>query len=158
MIEETATVVAINGKQVTVTSTIKSTCHSCHQQDDCGSGQIAKAIPHKALTTTITAGQNNLHIGDEVVIGLSEKSLLNSAVQVYLLPLLMMIVFATIGQFYLVEQLQLHELIALVFAVVGGYLGFVIAQKQQNSRHSQASLQPKLLRKCADIIATVELK
>ena len=47
MIEEQATVVAINDNNVTVTSDIKSACSGCQQVDNCGSGQVAKAFPQK---------------------------------------------------------------------------------------------------------------
>ncbi|WOH37327.1 SoxR reducing system RseC family protein [Thalassotalea fonticola] len=154
MIEETATVVAIEGNQVIVKSVIKSTCHSCNQQDDCGSGQIAKAIPHKALTTRFENTTAQLKLGDEVVIGLSEKSVISSALQVYMLPLFAMIVFAAIGQFILVEQQQMHELLALVFAVLGGYLGHLTAKVLQAKQQVQSNLQPKLLRKCSDVITS----
>lgn len=152
MIEETATIVAIDGNKITVKSTIKSTCHSCHQQDDCGSGQIAKAIPHKALVTELENNNPSLTIGDEVVIGLAEKHLLSSALQVYMLPLIGLIVFATIGQIYLVEQLLMHELTGLLLAISGAFIGFYIAKRYQQSTSVQAKLKPKLLRKCADII------
>lgn len=154
MIEETATVVAVNGNQITVKSTIKSTCHSCNQQDDCGSGQIAKAIPHKALTTCFENNSIHLNVGDEVVIGLSEKSVISSALQVYMLPLFAMIIFAAIGQFILVEQQHMHELLALTFAILGGYIGHLLAKTLQHKQQIQSNLQPKLLRKCSDVITS----
>ncbi|WNC69411.1 SoxR reducing system RseC family protein [Thalassotalea nanhaiensis] len=156
MIEETATVVAVDGNQVIVKSTIKSTCHSCNQQDDCGSGQIAKAIPHKALTTRFE-NTTQLKIGDEVVIGLSERSVISSALQVYMLPLFAMILFAAIGQFILVEQHQMHELLALALAISGGYLGHIFAKTLQTKQQTQHNLQPKLLRKCSDVIISKTL-
>lgn len=156
MIEEIATVIAIQGNKITVKSTIKSTCHTCHQQEECGSGQIAKAIPHKALTTELENHNPHLRVGDEVVIGLSEKSLMSSALQVYLLPLMGLIICASIGQFLVVEKLFMHELMALVLALVGGVFGFLIAKKRQQDLSVQANLQPKLLRKCADIITVSE--
>ncbi|WNC71476.1 SoxR reducing system RseC family protein [Thalassotalea psychrophila] len=157
MIEETATVVAVDGNQVTVKSTIKSTCHSCNQQDDCGSGQIAKAIPHKALTTRFENSTTQLKVGDEVVIGLSERSIISSALQVYMLPLFTLILFAAIGQFILVEQQQMHEFFALVLAILGGYLGHLFAKFLQAKQQTQYNLQPKLLRKCSAVIISKPL-
>ncbi|MEW6998429.1 SoxR reducing system RseC family protein [Colwelliaceae bacterium BS250] len=155
MIEETAKVVAIDGDKITVTSSIKSTCHSCAQQDDCGSGQIAKAIPHKSLTTSLNAkfiGNKILNVGDEVVIGLPETTMLSSAFDVYMLPIIGLVLFAAIGQYVLVDLWHLHELLALMLGVFGGVLGFLIAKKRQKVVQVQQDLQPKLLRKCADII------
>jgi len=53
MIEEQATVVAINDNNVTVTSDIKSACSGCQQVDNCGSGQVAKAFPQKKLSMNL---------------------------------------------------------------------------------------------------------
>ncbi len=156
MIEETAKVIAINGRQVIVQSTIKSTCHSCHQQDDCGSGQIAKAIPHKSLTTEFTTNIN-IKVGDEVVLGLPEDIMLSSAFEVYMLPLLGLISFAAVGQFTLVEQWQLHELFAFLFALCGAFCGFYIARYRQKNSKVINNLQPKLLRKCANTIAVTKI-
>ena len=156
MIEEVATVTAINGDVITVKSTIKSTCHSCHQQDDCGSGQIAKAIPHKALTTKLTTSLE-LNVGDEVVLGLPENSMLSSAFEVYMLPLFGLVFFAAFGQFSLVEEYGFHELFALFFAILGAVLGFYIAKYRQSNPKKSKSLQPKIMRKCADSIPVKQI-
>ena len=50
MIEEQARVIAIDKNKITVESIVKSSCSGCQQIDSCGSGQIAKAIPHKKNT------------------------------------------------------------------------------------------------------------
>lgn len=156
MIEEVATVVSIDGDEITVQSTIKSTCHSCHQQENCGSGQIAKAIPHKALTTKLTTSLA-LNVGDEVVLGLPEGSILSSAFEVYMLPLFGLVLFAAFGQFSLVELYHFHELFALFFAVLGAILGFFIAKYRQSSNQTSIALQPKIMRKCADTIAIKQI-
>lgn len=156
MIEEIATVIAVNDGQVVVKSTIKSSCHSCHQQDECGSGQVAKAIPHKSLTTTLITKQS-LNVGDEVVIGLSESSMLKSAIQVYLWPLIGLILSSAIGQLVFVEQFFWHELSALGFALIGGYLGYSLAKHQQSKPKIRNDLQPKLLRKCAKTISVTQI-
>ncbi|WP_371373005.1 SoxR reducing system RseC family protein [Thalassotalea aquiviva] len=156
MIEETATVIAINNRRVTVKSQIKSTCHSCEQQNDCGSGQVAKAISHKALISDLET-DIPLTIGDEVVIGIPEGNILTSAVQVYLWPLLGLIIGASLGQLVLVEQLQWHEVSGLILASTLAFCGFKLAQKQQSQTEVQASLQPKLLRRCPKTISVTQL-
>ncbi len=156
MIEETATVVAINGNQVVVKSTVKSSCHSCEQQDNCGSGQIAKAIPHKTLTTTLQTEQS-LAVGDEVVIGLNETSMLKSALHVYLAPLFGLILGASIGQLVLVEALSWHELSAVGLATGLAYLGYLFAKKHHASEKVHKNLQPKLLRKCQNTIPVTQI-
>ncbi len=87
MIEENATVIAIDNDKIIVESQVKSTCSSCQQVDNCGSGQVAKAIPHRKLTVKLE-NHLNLTIGDLVVLGIPEHQLLKSAWQVYFMPLL----------------------------------------------------------------------
>ena len=156
MIEETARVVAINGSQVTLQSQLKSTCHSCSQQDDCGSGQVAKAFPQKRLTTEITT-DIKLAIGDEVVIGVQDKDLLTAAFEVYMLPLIAMLIAASFAQLYLVEQLGWSEVYAIIFAMFAAVIGFLVAKKRQNSSGRQRQLQPTLIRKCDNQIAITEV-
>lgn len=77
-VEEVATVVSVQGKQVTVTSEVKSTCSSCQHNESCGSGIVAKAIPHKQLSATIDSNLS-LELGDKVVIAIPATCLLQSA-------------------------------------------------------------------------------
>jgi len=149
MIKELANVVAIEAGNVTVTSQIKSSCSGCAQVDTCGSGQVAKALPQAKLTLTLPYDINvlgrDLKLGDCVILAIPEKHVLSSAGQVYLLPLLGLIVFSGIGQWLFKQQILPHELIALALGLTGGYLGYRLAKfNQKQSKHS-ANLQPKII-------------
>lgn len=145
MIEETATVVAIAADNVTVTSELKSACSGCQQVDNCGSGQVAKAFPQKQLTLTV---KSNLPVklGDKIVLGLNESALLSSAWQVYLWPLLGLIFASWIGQSLLNQAIIIHEVIVIILAFIGGFVGFLLAKIQQDKRENCANLAPKILR------------
>lgn len=145
MIEEIATVVAVDNNQITVKSTVKSTCHSCVQGDDCGSGIVAKAIPQKALEVAIESDMP-AKVGDQVVLGIPEQQLMATALQVYLWPLIGLMLFAGLGQYFLQQSIINHELLAVLFAVVGGYLGFLLARYRQSRDDRRQWLQPKILR------------
>ncbi|MGB1198182.1 MAG: SoxR reducing system RseC family protein [Thalassotalea sp.] len=146
MIEENARVTAVNGNSnITVISEIKSTCSSCQQVDTCGSGQVAKAFPQKHLELNLTC-YLPVKVGDNVVLGLSEKMLLSSAWQVYCLPLLGLFIFSFIGQWLVTQQLFSHELWAVLLGVVGGYLGFLLAKYYQQQSKRQQALAPVVLR------------
>jgi len=154
MIEELATVTAINKKTVTVTSQIKSSCSGCAQVDTCGSGQIAKAIPQRQLTLTLPYPKNIngelLNIGDCIILGLPESNVLASAGQVYLLPLFGLISFSALGQWLFNQQVLEHELLAFVLGLVGGYLGYRLARYRQTQSKHALKLQPQILRVLAD--------
>ena len=123
MLEERAIVTAVNLDKVTVQSEVKSTCSSCQQNDSCGSGIVAKALPQKKLTVELVT-QLDVSVGDVVTLSIPEKDLLQTAWQVYLWPLLGLIAFSALGQ-YLVSQLVFpHEVYAIVLGGIGGYIAF----------------------------------
>lgn len=157
MIEELATVTAIDGSNIQVESQVTSTCSSCQQVDTCGSGQISKAIPHKALKVTLPNKQN-FKIGDQVVIGIPQEQLLSSAWQVYGLPLLGLIVFAFIGELTSQSFGFYNEILTVIFAFFGGWSGFKLASWLQMRPHCQAALLPKILRKHAETINVVQIQ
>lgn len=149
MIKELANVVHLENGNVTVTSQIKSSCSGCSQLDTCGSGQVAKALPKPQLTLTLKYNKNDfersLKVGDCVVLALPEKDIMTSAGQVYLFPLVGLISFSAIGQWFVNQQIISHELIALAIGLFGGYLGFRIAKFKQNYGKNSDSLQPKIV-------------
>lgn len=149
MIKELASVVKVEQHFITVTSQIKSSCSGCSQLDNCGSGQIAKALPKPKLTLTLAYEGSfqgkQLKEGDCVIIGLPEENILNSAAQVYLLPLAGLLTFSAIGQWLYNIDVLSHELMALVFGGGGGYLGYRVAKLCQGRGENQQALSPKII-------------
>ena len=156
MIEESATVVAIENDNVTVTSELKSACSGCQQVDNCGSGQIAKAFPQKQLTLTVKSTLP-LNIDDKVVLGLNESALLSSAWQVYLWPLLGLLIASWSGQWLVNSGFFPHEFFAIIFGFCGGYAGFLLAKQQQSKLHKCAELAPKIIRSQNQNIVITEI-
>ena len=152
MITELATVSYVGEDYVEVTSEVKSTCSSCQQVDTCGSGQVAKAFPQKQLSLQVSTLNftETLVMGDQVEIAIPQDQLLKSLWHVYGLPLIFLVVFAGLGQQFIVPHS--HELIAIVFAVFGGYLGFKLAHKQENRQNQKLALQPYLVKKVKSTI------
>ena len=152
--EELATVVAIDDNFITVTSQVKSSCNSCSQVSTCASGQVAKAIPHKQLSFTLSLKEikqtdqkeQKITIGDSVILTLPEVDVLKSAWQVYLLPILGLFLFSAVGQWLTLQGVFQHELIALSVGLIGGYLGYRLAKHLQNRPDQLGKLQPKIAR------------
>ncbi len=148
--EELAEVVAIESGMISVVSQVKSSCNSCSQVSTCASGQVAKAIPHKKLSFVLpvpTLLNNQLvQVGDCVVLTLPEVDVLQSAWQVYLLPVIGLISFSALGQWLTVQEVLSHELLALAIGLFGGYLGYSLAKYLQNHPEHQEKLQPKIVR------------
>ncbi|MGB0936955.1 MAG: SoxR reducing system RseC family protein [Colwellia sp.] len=157
MMEEQATVAAINQKDITLVSNVKSSCSSCSQSENCASGQVAKAFPHKKLEFSIaysSTKHNNLSVGDQVIVALPQGDVLKSAWQVYCFPLIGLIGFSAISQFAqgigifnnMLNGLLNHELFALSIGITGGYLGHRLAKSLQNRNEVTLKLCPKIIR------------
>jgi sigma-E factor negative regulatory protein RseC len=148
--EELAEVIAIENGIISVVSQIKSSCNSCSQVSTCASGQIAKAIPHKKLSFTLSASallnRQLVQVGDCVVLTLPEIDVLQSAWQVYILPIIGLLSFSALGQWLKIQGMLSHELLALGVGLVGGYLGYRLAKYLQSNPEHQEKLQPKILR------------
>ena len=145
MIEELATVIAVEQEQVTVESKVKSGCSQCQQVDTCGNGQVAKAIPQKKMRLVLTT-KLAVNVGDTLVLGVPNSQLLAVAWQVYLWPLFGLIFFAALGQWLLVNGFIEGELYVVILASLGGYLGFRCAKFWQNVHHRAKSILPVILR------------
>ncbi|WP_448566922.1 SoxR reducing system RseC family protein [Thalassotalea ganghwensis] len=158
MVEESARVTQVlEPHKVIVESEVKSTCSGCQQLENCGSGQVAKAFPHKKLSLTLETDLALL-AGDTVVIGIPQQALLLSAWQVYGFPLLGLIVGALIAQQLLEIGVLLHEIFAILFAVSCGYVGMKLATKRQKLLAINSTLTPKILRKETTKIPVTEIQ
>ena len=153
--EELATVVHVDNNTVSIISEVKSACSGCQQVDNCGSGQVAKAFPTKKLSLTLESDLP-LKVGDTVVLGLSDACLLQSAWQVYLFPVIGLISFAGIGQYFISNGILPHELFGVVLSALGGYLGYSLAKNKQSSPKNKARLTPKVLRILTERITVIE--
>jgi sigma-E factor negative regulatory protein RseC len=148
--EELAEVIAIESGLISVVSQVKSSCSSCSQVSTCASGQVAKAIPHKKssfiLPVSALLTNQRLQVGDCVVLTLPEIDVLQSAWQVYLLPIIGLVSFSALGQWLTMQGVLSHELLGLGIGLTGGYLGYCLAKYLQNHPEHQEKLQPKILR------------
>jgi sigma-E factor negative regulatory protein RseC len=148
--EELAEVIAIESGLISVVSQVKSSCSSCSQVSTCASGQVAKVIPHKKssfiLPVSALLTNQRLQVGDCVVLTLPEIDVLQSAWQVYLLPIIGLVSFSALGQWLTMQAVLSHELLGLGIGLTGGYLGYYLAKYLQNHPEHQEKLQPKILR------------
>jgi sigma-E factor negative regulatory protein RseC len=148
--EELAEVIAIENGMISVVSQVKSSCNSCSQVSTCASGQVAKAIPHKKssfiLPVSALLTNQRVQVGDCVVLTLPEIDVLQSAWQVYLLPIMGLLAFSAIGQWLTMQGVLSHELLGLGIGLTGGYLGYRLAKHLQNHPEHQGKLQPNILR------------
>lgn len=94
MQEEIATVISNTDGVVEITTQIQSTCSGCEQNSHCGTGLLARYLAPKPENLKLSS---DLHLvaGQKVKIGLSESLLLKLAGLIYLVPVLLMVIFAS---------------------------------------------------------------
>ncbi|WP_386695572.1 SoxR reducing system RseC family protein [Lonepinella sp. MS14435] len=141
MITESAVVIDYQAGVATVKCQSQSACGSCSAQSACGTSALAeltgKVGEHIFTLDTITP----LRIGQTVEIGLEERSLLFSALLLYLVPLLTILVTTFIG-----EKLFQQELIHAIFIFFCTALSLVVIRFYAKKLQKKSAFKPILLR------------
>ncbi|OAN12581.1 transcriptional regulator [Photobacterium jeanii] len=153
MMRSLATVVAVEPQAITVSCQQETSCGHCASRDSCGTGIVSKAVPGRAHTMTITTTEK-VAVGDVVEIGLAEKSMLSSALLVYLLPLLFLIVGTVAGQWWFIDLAQGSELGVIASAVSCAAIGLAVARFIARRIEGQSAYTPSLIRVLGAKIST----
>lgn len=125
MIEENGQVVGIEEDYAVVETVRSSSCGSCSSKG-CGTGALTRYFASKAheVRARNSAGAA---VGDRVVLGIPESTLLRGSVAVYLVPLLTMILGGLFGQ-AIAPQLGLAATgdgVSAISGLLGLGLGFL---------------------------------
>ncbi len=120
MIENEAVVTHIEGDFAWLTVERQGGCSSC-SSGGCGTASLASLFGQRPTPLRV---DNRLQAqpGEQVVIGIEERSLLIGALLIYLLPLLLLLVAAIVG-----EQWG-GEVAAVVLGAIGLGLGLRLSQ------------------------------
>lgn len=142
MLEESGRVVAIEGNRAWVAIERQSGCQGCNVRAGCGQGVLAGIGSGKTVQISVINHLNACE-GDPVTIGMTESALLRVAVQVYLWPLLGMLLLAVMANMagFADSAVALAGLLGL-----GG--GFVLVSWFQRRMASSGEFRPFLLRIC----------
>lgn len=157
MITENAIVVAVDGDQTWIETQRKSTCGQCSASKGCGTSVLAKVVGSK-FSKMKAINKIDAQIGDEVVVGLTEKSILKGAFMAYLSPLIYLFFFSFVGQFISNElQYNNSEFLTIAFAVFGFYLGMRKLQRFSVSISEDESYQPVILKKSNSLSVSINI-
>lgn len=143
MLKESAVVVSYDAETglAQVKCQSQSACGACSARNACGTASLSelngKRGEHVFILETITP----LRIGQRVEIGLEEKSMLFSALLMYIVPLFTLLA-ATLLSTYLTES----ELIRAAVIVFVTALAFGAIRKYTRKLGQQSEFQPTLLR------------
>lgn len=123
MVTETALVVDVEKDYAWVECVSRSACGQCHAADSCGNSAVAKAFAPKTHRFKVRLKYPVIP-GQRIEIGLPAQSLVRSAMLVYLLPLVTMVM----GVILAAEFFGNSDNIAVAGCVIGAFVGFLIAR------------------------------
>lgn len=144
MIEERAVILSLDNKLNNSTATLeierKTACGLCGQTRGCGNSIWGKLFAHKS---SAFKAQNNINakVGDSVIVGINEAALVKSALLLYIVPLVTMLIGAIL-------MTQIHDTngYAMLGAAIGLVLGFVWVKGHTMSSSYFSVQQPVILR------------
>jgi len=149
MIEEQVRVVAIEGELLLLEAQSQSACGGCAAKKGCGTAVLSKVVGQKfsRFQAKNTIGAN---VGDLIVVGLTERALLNGSFVIYMLPIIGMILFALFADVMFVDDVDdwlSKDVSVALFSLLGFSIGAGFARYHFLSSHSKESYQPVVLRK-----------
>lgn len=122
MIEQQATVIGSDDDTVWLEAERQSTCSQCQLKKGCGTGLLANHVGKRfsriAVNKTI-----DVTIGQQVRLAIPEESLLKGTFVMYIMPLVLMFLFAAAAQF-----LNFNEMIEILAGISGLLIGFYWAR------------------------------
>lgn len=153
MIEESAKIIEIKGDQLLVQAQPSSACGGCHARSSCGQGLLSKYFSQTPgqllINNRLSTGESlALLVGDEIIIGIEESSVLSGAFFAYLLPLMFVIASALFAQALGIQS----EPLQIVMTLLGLLLGVSVAKYllQGNQKHLK-NILPQLIRKSSSV-------
>lgn len=139
MLREWATVIDWREGIATVRCEQRAGCSSCQSKATCGTRVLNKLGPQVIHDLQIPVAQQ-LSIGQRVELGIPETSVLLSALLVYIVPLLGILLCSSVLYF-----LMGSDIAAVLGALVGGGLGFIVARFYAARLADNAAVHPVIL-------------
>ncbi len=153
MIEEHAIVVMAD-QGVWVETQRRTACGQCSANKGCGTAVLQNVLGNKRSRMMVHS-RVPVAVGDHVVLGLDESALVSATLNVYLLPLGLLILGAVAGQLT-GEWLNLSfpTLLSVAVAVLGFVLGYRRAQRQSKLMSRDPKYRPIILRHANSVEVT----
>ncbi|MDC0610645.1 SoxR reducing system RseC family protein [Vibrio sp.] len=133
------------GFKVELSCEQQSSCSHCSSSKSCGTGVVSKAIGNKVLKWTLQTTQI-VKEGQMVEIGFPEKSLLQSAALVYLMPLIMLIIGAICGQSLAEHYFNNNELVVIAVSCLFAWSGIEVAKRLSKKLEKRSGEEVVLVR------------
>lgn len=158
MLEEHATVVAVEENAVWAEVQRQSACGQCAANKGCGSAVLQKVLGNKRNIFRVS-GDLRVSVGDEVVIGVNENAIVKGSLLVYALPIICIIFFALLGETIAARMLSIES---DYMSVLGAAIGLIVSvfglRWHSNKSNNQPQYQPIMLRHVNQIVVQPEYK
>lgn len=143
MLEEHATVVALDNEYAQLEIVRKKPCGLCGKTRGCGVSMWGRVFNHHQKPLRL---RNDIqaNVGDDVVIGLQEDAFLKSTLYLYGVPLFTLLVGAMLGSFF--AQGEHADAYAVGGAMLGLMMGYIWLKGHQAGVSLHQNCQPTLLR------------
>ena len=143
MIETRAIVIRVEGKEALVESTQGGGCGNCDSENGCGSGKLSQLFCSEPRRFRVR-NDGNAQVGALVQVTLAEGVLLRSALLMYILPLLLLLVGAMGGAQWPSDAAS-SDSYSAIGGLLGLALGFVLVKVLSLRRRLSAVAQPVIL-------------
>jgi sigma-E factor negative regulatory protein RseC len=146
MIEETGRVVKVQGDYAWIETGPAATCGSCSARKGCGTSVLASVFGRRRSPVR-ALNRAGARTGEQVVIGISESSLVRGSLAVYMVPLAGLLVGALAGRYFGMDLLPAYaELASIVGAVAGLLAGLAWLRFFSRASDRDERYQPVVMR------------
>jgi sigma-E factor negative regulatory protein RseC len=152
MIEERAVILSLEDNPISTESIAtleierKTACGLCGQTRGCGNSLWGKIFAHKS-TAFKAKNRINAKIGQSVIVGINEQALLKSALLLYIVPLVTMLIVSILAM-----QWRDSNESAIAGALIGLVFGLIWVKGHTASSQYFMLQQPEILRLVKDEI------
>ncbi|THA10319.1 SoxR reducing system RseC family protein [Rodentibacter pneumotropicus] len=141
MLKESAVVISYENGMARVKCQSQSACGQCAAKNSCGTSSLSELNGKRGEHIFTVETMMPLREGQVVEIGLEEKSMLFSALLMYIVPLVALLI-ATGLSHYISENELSRALVIFLFTAIS----FVFIKRYTKKLRQQAKFQPVLLR------------
>lgn len=124
MIEQRGKVVEIEGEVVWVSYVRQTACQSCKSESVCGNSYLEKWASGKITHIPVLSNGLALELGEEVIVGIDERTVLTASMFVYALPILLLLAGCYAG--HLISGHDLGVGLGGLLGIGGGFLAVYV--------------------------------
>lgn len=141
--EEKAVVSYTEGEFAFLETHNNPSCDNCSSKSGCG--QVSSIFTFKPKNKLKVNNTFNLKAGDEVIVAMPYDKLLKATFLMYVLPLLLLFMFA------LIAKLALGEPASMIAGILGLLTGLLLVNKYSQQKIIADQYRPKLIRKIINL-------